>query len=144
MVNQIDEEYDTLSLASKVERVAEEFGLTGIGREYIENPRIESEEHFYQVEHRLLPSLGFRREKELEEVIREIFIDVTANKARAVALKGLIYPTVRWDERLISSERFPLPRHLRSFGLQPAPELRDVRRKTAPSGYPSGTDWQAR
>ncbi|HKT22894.1 MAG TPA: NAD-dependent epimerase/dehydratase family protein, partial [Nitrososphaerales archaeon] len=58
LVNQIDETFDTLQLARKVEKVAGEFGIHP-EYERVKNPRVEKEEHYYRVEHRVLPSLGF-------------------------------------------------------------------------------------
>ncbi|MEM3804398.1 MAG: hypothetical protein QXX17_08320, partial [Conexivisphaerales archaeon] len=64
-------------------------------------------------EHRILPSLGFTRTKKMEEVIREIFETVIANKARAELMKQLVYPTVYWkNARQMTSSQFPLPKEV--------------------------------
>jgi UDP-sulfoquinovose synthase len=121
IVNQLDETYDTVQLANKVKKIGEEFDYH-VGLEHIPNPRVESERHFYQVERKLLPQLGFKREKEMEEVIREIFRAVIANKARAYNMRNLIYPTVMWrSDKKIHSDRFPLPEDLRQFYLTDLP-----------------------
>ncbi len=114
VVNQMDEIYDTLELADKVGRIAsKEFGVD-VEMERIPNPRIEKEEHYYEVEHKLLPSLGFKRKKEIDEVLREIFETVISNKDRASRMKSLIYPTVDWRVvETISSRMFKkIPRRL--------------------------------
>jgi UDP-sulfoquinovose synthase len=112
VVNQIDEIYNTLQLAEKVQKIAGEFGIEA-DMEYVENPRVEREEHEYEVEHRILPSLGFRREKSMEEILREIFRDVLSNKKRAVKMKKLVYPTVYWrTSTALRVKEFSLPRSL--------------------------------
>lgn len=112
VVNQMDETYDTLALAKKVQRVAGEFGYE-VGSERVPNPRVESEEHFYKVEHKILPSLGFKRAKDIDDVIREIFETVIGNRERAVKMKSLLTPSVTWaGKKGITSDLFPLPREV--------------------------------
>ena len=112
VVNQIDETFDTLQLARKVASIGREFGFD-LEFERVKNPRVEKEEHFYKVEHKVLPSLGFKRTKEMDEVIREIFRTVIANKARAMKMSSLLTPTVTWAGRkAITSGDFRLPRDL--------------------------------
>ncbi|MEM0117896.1 MAG: NAD-dependent epimerase/dehydratase family protein [Conexivisphaerales archaeon] len=112
VVNQLDEIYDTLTLAQKVSNIAKEYGIR-VELETVNNPRVEAEEHFYDVEHKILPSLGFTRTKKMDEVIREIFETVIANKTRAELMKQLVYPTVYWrNARQITSSQFPLPKEV--------------------------------
>lgn len=112
VVNQIDEIYNTLQLAEKVQKIAREFGIDA-EMEYVENPRVEKEEHDYEVENKILPSLGFKKEKTLEVVLREIFEDVLKNRKRAEAMKRLIYPTVYWrTATAMQMKEFALPRSL--------------------------------
>jgi UDP-sulfoquinovose synthase len=115
VVNQIDEIYDTLQLAEKVQKIGREFGIDA-GMEYVENPRVEKEEHNYEVEHKILPSLGFRREKSMDEVIREIFEAVIQNKKRASSMKKLIYPTVYWKTATeLTVKDFAMPKSLLDY-----------------------------
>ncbi len=108
-VNQLDMIYDTLTLAHMVAEVAEEYGIKVTMRQ-IENPRVEKEEHYYEVEHTILPSIGFRREKEMKDVIREIFEDVLRYRERAEAMKHLIYPYAKWrSSYVMDNEAFSLP-----------------------------------
>jgi UDP-sulfoquinovose synthase len=130
VVNQIDETFDTLQLARKVERVAGEFGIEP-EYERVKNPRVEKERHYYKVEHRVLPSLGFTRTKSMDEVLREIFRTVLANRARAEKMKPLLAPTVTWGGRKgITSPDFKLPRDL--TGWSPWQEVVEYARDTAP------------
>jgi UDP-sulfoquinovose synthase len=127
IVNQLDETYDTVQLANKVKKIGEEFGYY-VDLEPIKNPRVESERHFYEVERKTLPLLGFKRQKEMEEVIREIFMVVIANKARAEMMKELIYPTVIWrSDKQIRSDRFQLPPDLKQvYVTESPPELMTI------------------
>jgi UDP-sulfoquinovose synthase len=112
VVNQIDEVYDTLQLANIVEKIAREFGIV-VEIERVPNPRVEKEDHYYEVEHKILLSLGFKKEKKMDDVLREIFQTVIANKNRAEKMKNLIYPTVNWrSTSVFRSEVFPMPRRL--------------------------------
>lgn len=112
VVNQIDEIYDTLQLAEKVQKIAREFGIEA-EMEFVENPRVEKEEHDYEVEHNILPSLGFKKEKTIETVLREVFEDVLKNKKRAASMKKLIYPTVYWrTATAMQVKDFAMPRSL--------------------------------
>jgi UDP-sulfoquinovose synthase len=127
VVNQLDVTYDTVELAKKVKKIGEEFGYY-VDLETVPNPRVESERHFYAVERKLLHSLGFRREKEMDEVIREIFGVVIANKTRAHKMRDLIYPSVMWrDNKEIESDRFRLPSDLKQvYVTQSPPELMTI------------------
>ena len=108
-VNQLDMIYDTLTLAQMVADVAKEYDID-VTFERVEDPRVEKEEHFYDVEHKVLPQLGFRREKDMKDVIREIFEDVIKYRSRAEAMKELIYPYARWrDSYVYERPGFALP-----------------------------------
>ncbi|MDG6982114.1 MAG: NAD-dependent epimerase/dehydratase family protein [Nitrososphaerota archaeon] len=112
VVNQIDETFDTLQLAKKVKAIAEEFGYR-VGFEKVRNPRVESENHFYKVQRKVLPSLGFSRTRQIDDVIREIFQVVVKYKPRAMKMKALLAPSVTWAGRKkITSDSFQLPRDL--------------------------------
>ena len=131
VVNQIDETFDTMQLARKVTRVAEEFGVHP-AYERVRDPRVEKEEHFYKVEHRILPSLGFRRTKAMDDVLRELFGTVIANRARAQKLGPLIAPSVNWTgSKPITLSDFRLPRDL--TGWSPWEEVVEYARET-PNG----------
>jgi nucleoside-diphosphate-sugar epimerase len=130
VVNQIDETFDTLHLARKVQMVAEEFGIHP-AFEKVRNPRVESEGHFYKVEHKVLPSLGFRRTKEMDDVLREIFQVVLRHKPRAMKMSGLLAPSVSWGGRKnIASDAFMLPRDL--TGWPSARELMELAEEEPP------------
>lgn len=112
VVNQLDEIWDTLELASKVKATAGKFGIDA-DFDWIENPRVEKEEHYYEVEHKVLPSLGFKRKKQLEEVLVEIFEAVLKNRHRVKDRKELLYPSVYWrTAKLFTAPNLGMPREL--------------------------------
>ncbi len=115
IVNQLDEIYDTLQLAKKVQSIGKEFGIEA-DLEWVKNPRVEKEEHYYEVEHKILPSLGFKREKELDSVLIEIFDAVIRNKDRIDGSKSLIYPMVDWKSGKTNRRpNFRLPKEVLSI-----------------------------
>ncbi|MDG6923467.1 MAG: NAD-dependent epimerase/dehydratase family protein [Nitrososphaerota archaeon] len=115
IVNQLDEIYDTLELARKVQTVGKEYGVDP-GLECVQNPRTEKEDHPYEVETKILPSLGFRRTKNIDIVLHEIFEVVIENKARIGDAKELIYPTVEWKSgKLTRSPMFKMPKEMMSI-----------------------------
>jgi UDP-sulfoquinovose synthase len=115
IVNQLDEIYDTLELAEKVRAVGREHGVDP-SLERVQNPRVEKDEHFYEVESRILPSLGFKRKKTLDVVLHEIFEAVLANKNRIGDAKEMIYPTVNWRSgRASRTPLFKMPKEMMSI-----------------------------
>lgn len=115
IINQLDEIYNTLELAEKVKAVGKEYGVEPV-MEYVPNPRVEKEEHFYEVESKILPSLGFRRRKNMDEVLHEIFEAVLEHKSRIGDAKEMIYPTVNWRAaKAVRSPLFKLPKEMMSI-----------------------------
>jgi len=114
IVNQLDEIYDTLELAEKVKKVGKEYGIEP-SLEWVQNPRVETEEHYYEVENKILPSLGFKRKKNLDLVLHEIFEAVLANRSRIGDAKEMIYPTVQWKSGKVNrSPLFKMPKEMMS------------------------------
>ena len=93
--NQFDAAYSVNQLADTAARVAKEFGLAPV-IEHPPDPRVEAEEHYYHPIHEHLYALGYRRTRELEEVVREIFHDLLHYRRRLEARKHVVQPTVQW------------------------------------------------
>ncbi|MCI4323253.1 MAG: NAD-dependent epimerase/dehydratase family protein [Thermoplasmata archaeon] len=93
--NQFDEEYSVNQLAEITQTVAAEKGIAAT-IEHPPDPRHEAERHFYHPIHEALPALGYRRSRELPEVIREIFADLRRYRRRIEAKRHTIAPVVRW------------------------------------------------
>ncbi|MCI4364474.1 MAG: NAD-dependent epimerase/dehydratase family protein [Thermoplasmata archaeon] len=115
--NQFDASYSVNELADRVARIAGEFDLKPV-IEHPADPRVEAEQHYYQPIHEHLPALGYRRTRELDEVVREIFTDLLRFRRRLEAGRHVVVPTVQWrvpDSRPLLKARAapeaPLPTH---------------------------------
>ena len=93
--NQFDAYYSVNDLAELVQRIGREFGLSP-AIEHPPDPRVEAEQHYYNPILENLPALGYKRSRELEQVVREIFRDLTRFKRRLVARKHVVMPVVQW------------------------------------------------
>ncbi len=109
MFNQFDAAYSVNELAETTARVAKEFHLSPV-IEHPPDPRVEAEQHYYNPIHEHLPALGYRRTRDLEEVIREIFADLIHYRRRLEARRYVVQPTVQWrsvDSRPAIEGRVP-------------------------------------
>lgn len=95
--NQFDQAYSVNELADVTKRVAEEFGLHPT-IEHPPDPRVEAEQHYYQPIHEHLPALGYKRSRQLEDVLREIFRDLIHFKKRLEARRHVVMPAVNWRD----------------------------------------------
>ncbi|WP_077324668.1 NAD-dependent epimerase/dehydratase family protein [Virgibacillus siamensis] len=91
--NQFTEEFSVKDLANMVVNAAQKEGLeTEIA--HLENPRVESEEHFFHAENTKLQDLGLEPNLLTEEVIRDIIKTVKNHKERVI--KKNVLPQVTW------------------------------------------------
>lgn len=95
--NQFDETYAVNELAEKVSKVAKEFGLEGKIWN-IPNPRLEAEEHYYKPDMKLLPDLGFKPTKSLEDELRITIPKLMEYKDRIEAKRETIMPKILWTK----------------------------------------------
>lgn len=95
--NQFDSYYSVNELATLVQRLGGEFGLSPT-IEHPPDPRVEAERHYYHPILENLPRLGYRRTRELEEVVREIFRDLVRFRRRLAAKKHVVMPVVQWRD----------------------------------------------
>jgi UDP-sulfoquinovose synthase len=93
--NQFDAAYSVNELAELTARIATERGLHPTV-EHPPNPRVEAESHHYEPIHEHLAAVGYRRSRELPDVMREIFGDLTRYRRRLEARRHVVQPTVRW------------------------------------------------
>ena len=93
MFNQVTEWYSINDIAEKVQRVGGQMGLD-VQAHQIPNPRVESENHYYNVVHTKLLDLGLEphllNDEEIEGMIR------LALQHRDRIDERLIKPTVNW------------------------------------------------
>jgi UDP-sulfoquinovose synthase len=111
VLNQFDAAYSVNELAELTSRIAAELGLHPTV-EHPPNPRTEAEEHYYHPLHDGLVGLGYQRSRELPDVMREIFRDLTRFRRRLEARRHVVLPTVQWssgDSRPALDARAPPP-----------------------------------
>ncbi|TRM96691.1 NAD-dependent dehydratase, partial [Sulfolobus sp. B1] len=95
VVNQIHEVYSVMQIAQMVKEVGESLGMK-INIQNVKNPRIEKEEHYYNVETNILPSLGFRPKKKMKDEIKFIIEDLIPFKSRLENFKRVVMPKTDW------------------------------------------------
>lgn len=98
--NQLDDVYDVTELAEYVVRAGRKLGLN-VRIQPVPNPRLEKEEHYYQVEHTHLKNLGFRPTRSINETITIILRDLMRYKYRIIEKKESILPRTRWSKQFV-------------------------------------------
>jgi UDP-sulfoquinovose synthase len=95
IINQFDDCYNCDEIAANVAKIAETFDLqTEI--QHIENPRIESEVHFYQPHHEKLYNMGWNQTRSLDEELVTMFEDLLPQKDTMKQYQQRIIPTIKW------------------------------------------------
>nr|MDG6971708.1 NAD-dependent dehydratase [Nitrososphaerota archaeon] len=95
--NQIDEVYGVYELAEQVKRAGRPLGLD-VGIQALADPRFESQEHFYEVDHDNLRKLGFRPTHTLEDELDIMLRDLLRFKDRIDAKRDAIAPRTTWKD----------------------------------------------
>jgi len=95
VVNQFDEQYSVLELAEKVQKIGNKKGLN-IEIKSKENPRMESEKHYYKADHDTLKKLGFKRAREIDDELNVMLDDLIPNKKRIEQKKDVIVKGIKW------------------------------------------------
>ncbi|MGI0071278.1 MAG: UDP-sulfoquinovose synthase [Thermoplasmata archaeon] len=93
--NQFDAAYTVNQLAEIVRDVATEFGLQP-EIQHPADPRVEAEEHYYRPIHDRLPTLGYRRSRELKDVVHELFTVLLRHRSRLEKRRNVVMPVVQW------------------------------------------------
>ena len=91
--NQFTETFSVNQLAEKVQTAAMNFGLK-VTIQHLENPRIESEEHYYNPRHTGLIELGLKPHYLSEDVLAEMMAFVLNNKDQI--RQSQFYQKIRW------------------------------------------------
>jgi UDP-sulfoquinovose synthase len=94
--NQFEEVYDVTELAMKVKVVGEELGLEVEVRN-VENPRKESEEHYYNPDHQHLLDLGYEPTHDMEAELRIMLRDLMTYQDRIQTRREVLIPKIHWD-----------------------------------------------
>jgi len=97
VVNQFDEQYSVIEIAKKVQRIANQMGLD-VEIKSKENPRLESEKHYYNADHEKLKRLGFKRTREIDDEIRIMIEHLLPYKSRIEEKKDVIVKNIKWKK----------------------------------------------
>ncbi|AWR99278.1 UDP-sulfoquinovose synthase [Metallosphaera hakonensis] len=95
VVNQFAEVYNVTQLAEIVRDASKELGLK-VEIKNVKNPRVEAEEHYYNPEVKVLPSLGFRPKKNIRDETKTMIMDLLPYKERLERFKHVIMPKTIW------------------------------------------------
>jgi nucleoside-diphosphate-sugar epimerase len=99
VVNQVTDVMSVKQIAQTVAKVGAEFGLdTEVQR--IENPRVEAEEHPYEVIHdKLKDNFGFASESGFEDEVRRLFQVLTQPESveRIKQQEEKLFPKTKWS-----------------------------------------------
>jgi len=99
VINQVTDVFSVLQIAQMVATIGREFGLD-VEVQRIENPRVESEEHPYEVIHdKLQERFGFSSESGFADEVRHLFRVMLQpeNRDRILAQQGALFPKTRWS-----------------------------------------------
>lgn len=99
--NQLDEVYDLTDLAAYVVNEGRKVGLS-VKATSVSNPRLEKEEHYYEVEHRKLKQLGFHPTRTIQETVRQMLTDLVPHRDTLVKYKHVILPRTTWAKGLVN------------------------------------------
>lgn len=91
--NQFTEQFSVMDLAETVERVGNSLGLK-VKINNIPNPRVESEEHFYDAKHSRLADLGLKPHLLTDDVVWDMIQKVIEVKDGID--REVIMPTINW------------------------------------------------
>jgi UDP-sulfoquinovose synthase len=94
--NQFEAVYDVTELANKVQKVGDSIGLDVVVRN-LENPRTESEEHYYNPDHEHLLKLGYEPTRDIDGEIKGMLTELIKYRGRILARQEALIPDIRWD-----------------------------------------------
>lgn len=96
IVNQLDEVYSVTELARTVQSVGQEVLGRPIWIKRPINPRIELEDHQYEVVHDILPQLGYKPQGDLPGTLRQMLLDLQPHAERIRQYESAIHPRTKW------------------------------------------------
>jgi UDP-sulfoquinovose synthase len=105
--NQFTETFSVNEVAEAVQAAAARVGLV-TDVIHPSNPRVEAEEHFYQVDHQRLLDLGLAPHP-MSEALVGMLRDLLAQKARIQSRRNTIFPRTPWHGLPDATPRRPAP-----------------------------------
>jgi UDP-sulfoquinovose synthase len=100
--NQLDEVYSIIELAERVAKAANKQGID-VKIRNVENPRIEKEEHYYNVDHEHLRKLGFKPTRNIEETLEIMLRDLSKYRDRVLEKSQAILPKTTWTSAQLTT-----------------------------------------
>jgi UDP-sulfoquinovose synthase len=94
--NQFQELFDVSHLALTVQTVASDIGLR-VGVQHLQNPRYESEEHYYKADHQRPFDLGYKPTRPIETEIKLMLEDLAPYRQRILEKQNALIPDIRWN-----------------------------------------------
>jgi UDP-sulfoquinovose synthase len=94
--NQFNKLYSLIDLASKIQKVAGKLGLE-VKIQKFENPRIESQKHYYNPVCQQLKQLGYRPTITIDEEIIRVLEDLIKYKSRIQKKRNVLLPDIWWS-----------------------------------------------
>jgi len=99
--NQFEGVHDLLEIALKVQKVAACLGVD-VEVSALNNPRCESENHYYNPEQNSLFALGYEPTKDMESELNIMLHDLMKHRERIEAKRDVFLPDVCWDGRRVT------------------------------------------
>lgn len=95
VINQFEETYEIIELARRVQEAAKGVGIvTSISP--IENPRFESESHYYEPDRKTLIDWGYHPTRDMAGELRGMLEDLLPHRDRIMEKIHAICPDIRW------------------------------------------------
>ena len=95
VVNQFAHQYSIQELAEKVQLAGRRNGLD-ITINHVNNPRKEAEKHYYQADHEVLKSLGFKETRNIDKEIEIMLDQLLCYKHRIEEKRQVIVKNISW------------------------------------------------
>ena len=96
-LNQFENTYSVNELASVVKKNAEKNFNLNCSINYIKNPRLEPEDHYYNPDRVNLTNLGYLPTTDIDETVRNMLEDLIPHKNRIKSKKDILVPKITWD-----------------------------------------------
>jgi nucleoside-diphosphate-sugar epimerase len=94
-VNQFMELLSVKAIAEMVQAEAKRQGLD-VAIKHVDNPRVEAEQHYYNPERRILPSLGFHLKIKMKDVVGTMIEDLKPYRGELKQYERVIMPKTKW------------------------------------------------
>ena len=98
VLNQMEDIYDLTNLAERVKASALRMLGTAPDVVHIDNPRIEAEQHEYEVHRQKLLDLGYEPTRQMDDQLDQMLGHLAQHKDRLAARSESITPTTLWDQ----------------------------------------------